>query len=142
MNNHALRLVVHAIAFCAQCEAIIRILVICGVEAGVEAALFQKQFSRRCEQRSRTVIDFPEEAEKGRVRILVVLAEIASGSVGKNDAAGFLEGSIRIDELAAHCSDIRLFPENAQERWKPSGFRQSVVIQEKENLAGSFLRPA
>ena len=81
MHNNTLRLVVNAIAPCTQGEAIIRIFVVSRLETRVKPAELEKQGARRCQQRSRTIVDFAEKAVQRRIRCLVVFPKIVPGPV-------------------------------------------------------------
>ena len=133
------RLVVDLAARRAHGEREVRVLVVRGRVARVEAAELAKQLHRDRDACARAVVDLAHVVVLGSVRV-VVAPPVPRRPVAPDDAARLLQPAVRIDELGADEPRVRVLVEHAQDGLEPPLRHDRVVVEEHDELAARHLR--
>src|ERR1700730_9350059 len=96
----------------AHRECQIHVLVICRRESLIESTEVSEQLRRNRKTGSRTVVHLPHIVVFGLIRVIVP-AVVPRRAIAPDNAAGFLQPAVRIDELGAAQSGVRMTHQHA-----------------------------
>ncbi len=133
------RLVHDAEALAPRREAKVAVLEIRRREAFVEAADALEQRAANEHRRAGAIVDVARVLVRGIVGALSAPV-VPPARVTPDDAAGFLQRAVGVDELRAHHADGRIALRRLHERVEPPGVHFRVVVQEHEVRRAGQLR--
>ncbi len=134
MHDRRCGFVVHLVSGRAHGECEVGVFVVGRRVAHVEPAEPAEQIRAHEDRGARAIVGFATERVARIVRI-VEAAVVPAGAVAEDDAAGFLQARIRIDQFCADEAGIRRFLDAAHERVEPAGGHLRVVVEEDQQLA-------
>ena len=125
---------VHLPARFAYPEREVRILAVGGDVALVETAEFAEQCRRQQQRRARAVIRAAHVVEFGRGGVAQP-AIVPRRGIAPQDAAGFLQAPVRIQQHRAGHAGVGVLREHVEQRVQPARHRLGVVVEEADVLA-------
>ena len=117
----------------AQAEAQIGVLEIGGRVARIEPSQPQEYVPRHHQRRAGAIVHLPQVVVLRPARI-VMPAIVPAGTIVPDDAAGFLQRAIRVQQLGANRADIAARSEHRQHAVQPSRQHLRVIVQEQQPL--------
>src|ERR1700730_7528275 len=118
----------------AHGECQIHVLVICRRKSLIESTELSEQLRRNRKTGSRTVVHLAHIVVFRLVRVIVP-AVVPGRAIAPDNAAGFLQPAIRIDELGTDEPCVRMTLEDRQHRVEPARSRDGIVVKEDQDLA-------
>ncbi len=135
MHHGRRRLVVDLEAGRAHGEGEVGVLVVGRRVAAVERAEPLEQLAPDRDRGARAVVRFAAEAE-ARVGRVLEAAVVPARAVVEDDAAGFLQAAVGIDQLGPDQAGLRCLLQTAHQRFEPARGDHRVVVEEQQVFAG------
>ena len=133
MYHHRTRLIEHGTAGGAQPEGEIGILAIGGGKGWIEATN-GREIGAAHQQGSAGEVVGVAHVIIDRFVPVIEAAIIPAGGIVPDDAAGFLQAAIGVDQLGTGGSGIGAAAQQIDERIQPAGLHLGIVVQEQQEL--------